>query len=230
MEEIVGILVAAGKSKRFGEDKLLVSLKGKPIVYYSLKKLDTVEEINRIILVVRENMVDYFSKLLLCWDIKKPIKIVIGGEERQESVYNALKSIDFLCNYVLIHDAARPFVSLSKIKALVDFCLKNRVSAVLGIPVKDTIKMVNENREILKTLDRNKLWLIQTPQMFPYEVIMMAHEKAIKDGFFGTDDSVLVERLNIPVYVIEGDSLNIKITTKEDLLWIEGISQRLELA
>lgn len=230
MEEIVGIIVAAGRSRRFGEDKLLINLKGQPIVYYSIKKIDLIEKISRLILVVREEMVDNFGKMLSKWDIKKPIKIVVGGEERQNSVHNALRSIDFLCNYVLIHDAARPFVSLSKVKSLIDFCLKNRVSAVLGIPIKDTVKEISENKEVIKTLDRNKLWLIQTPQMFPYEIIMKAYDKAMRDGFVGTDDAVLVERISVPVYVVDGDPLNIKITTKEDLIWIEGISQRLELA
>jgi len=90
--------------------------------------------------------------------------------------------------------------------------------------------VVDKNsKKVIETLDRSKLWLIQTPQMFPFEIIKKAHEKAVEDNFIGTDDASLVERLNIPVYIVEGDPLNIKITTKDDLLWIEGIIQKLEL-
>lgn len=229
MEKIVGIIVGAGKSKRFGEDKLFINLKNRPVIYYSLKRIDEVEEIGEIILVVREGKVDFFRNLLLEWNIKKVSEIVVGGEERQNSVYNALKVIESSCDYVLIHDAARPFISINKIKELISFCVKEKTSVILGIPLKDTVKIVNEYKRVVETLDRSKLWLIQTPQIFPYEIICKAHEKALEDGFIGTDDAVLVERLNMPVYVLEGDPWNIKITTKEDLIWIEGILSKLEL-
>ncbi|ACK42750.1 MULTISPECIES: 2-C-methyl-D-erythritol 4-phosphate cytidylyltransferase [Dictyoglomus] len=230
MEKITGIIVAAGKSKRFGEDKLLIDIKGMPIVYYSLRKLNDIEDLERIILVVREEMVEYYKKKISNWGLEKIYKIIPGGEERQNSVYNALKSINFSCDYILIHDAARPLISTKKIKELIDFCTEKKVSAILGIPVRDTIKVVDKNsKKVIETLDRSKLWLIQTPQMFPFEIIKKAHEKAVEDNFIGTDDASLVERLNIPVYIVEGDPLNIKITTKDDLLWIEGIIQKLEL-
>lgn len=230
MEKIVGIVVAAGKSKRFGEDKLLINIKGMPMVYYSLKKLNDIKDIDKIILVVRNEMLEYYKEKIKEWKLEKVYKIVLGGEERQDSVYNALKSIDFHCDYVLIHDAARPFVSIKKIEELIRFCIEKSLSAILGIPVKDTIKVVdNTTKRVMETLSRSKLWIIQTPQMFPFEIIKEAHKKAREENFVGTDDASLVERLGVPVYVIEGEAFNIKITTKDDLLWMEGILSKLEL-
>jgi len=230
LEKIVGIVVAAGKSKRFGEDKLLINIKGMPILYHSIRKLHDIKDIEKIILVVRNEMLEYYKEKIKDWKLEKVYKIVLGGEERQDSVYNALKSVDFYCDYVLIHDAARPFVSIKKVEELIKFCTEKSLSAILGIPVKDTIKVVdNTTKRIMETLDRSKLWIIQTPQMFPFEIIKEAHEKAREEDFVGTDDASLVERLGIPVYVIEGEAFNIKITTKDDLLWMEGILSKLEL-
>jgi len=228
LEKIVGIIVGAGKSKRFGNDKLLENLEGKPIIYYSINTLGKIAEIDEIILVAREENIPWLEEKLIEWDFNKVSMIVAGGEERQESVYNGLKSINGLCEFVLIHDAARPLVSSEKVKGLINFCIKNRVGGVLGTPVKDTIKLVDEHKKIKSTLERNKLWSIRTPQMFPYSWIIEAHERARRDNFLGTDDAVLLERLGYSVYIVEDDFFNIKLTTKEDLLWMEWWLQKSE--
>lgn len=229
MEKIVGIIVAGGKSIRFGDDKLLVEIKDKSLIYYSLRAFDRIKRISELILVVREDKMNFYQEKIKEWNLSKKIKLVVGGKERQHSVYNGIRSIEEPCEYVIIHDAARPFVKIENIEKLIDFCIERKTSGILGIPSKDTIKLVDENGKVEATLERRKVWLIQTPQMFPYNLLLEAHNKAIQDGFLGTDDAVLLERLGYPVYVVEGDPFNIKITTKEDLVWIDHISKILEL-
>lgn len=224
-KRILGILLAAGKSKRFGvEDKLLQDLLGKPVIYYPLLVLENVEEINDIILVSDKEKRDLLRDFIGKWGFKKVKNIVEGGKERQDSVYNALKSVSSY-DFVLIHDSARPLASEELVKRVIKEGLRKK-AVVTGLPVKDTIKLVDSCGKVKETLPRERLWQIQTPQFFEFQLILEAHEKARKDNFYGTDDSVLVERLNFPVYVIEGEPWNIKITTKEDLEVIRWWKQK----
>jgi 2-C-methyl-D-erythritol 4-phosphate cytidylyltransferase len=224
-EKIIGIILAAGKSKRFGnEDKLLQDLDGKPVIYYSLLTFEEIDEISSILLVSDRKKLELLRDLIEKWRFKKVENIIEGGEERQDSVYNALKFISS-CDFVLIHDSARPLVSKNLIKKLIMEGKEKKV-VITGIPVKDTIKLINTDGKVERTLPRDKLWQIQTPQFFEFSLILSAYEKAMTERFYGTDDSVLVERLGIPVYIIEGEPWNIKITTKDDLELIKCLIRK----
>ncbi|MEN2984744.1 MAG: 2-C-methyl-D-erythritol 4-phosphate cytidylyltransferase [Dictyoglomaceae bacterium] len=222
--KILGILLAAGRGERFGkEDKLLQDLMGKPVIYYSLQILEKIDEIDEIVVVSNKEKIDVLKRLIKEWSFKKIKDIIEGGKERQDSVYNALK-LFHLYEYVLIHDGARPLVTQRLLKRIIHEGIEKK-AVVSGIPVKDTIKVISSMR-VEKTLPREKLWQIQTPQFFEYSLILRAHEKARKDNFYGTDDGILVERLPYPVYVVEGEPWNIKITTKEDLDLVRWLMER----
>lgn len=222
--KILGIILAAGKGERFGkEDKLLQDLMGKPVIYYSIFILEKVNEIDDIVIVSNKEKIDLLKDLVKKWDFKKVKDIIEGGKERQDSVYNALKSYSYY-NYVLIHDGARPLITEELVKKVVQEGIEKR-AVISGIPVKDTIKLIS-SMKVEKTLPREKLWQIQTPQFFEYSLILKAHEKAREDNFYGTDDGILVERLDYPVYIVEGEPWNIKITTKEDLELIRWLIKK----
>ena len=140
----------------------------------------------------------------------------IDGKERQDSVYNGLKLLDKKCHVVLIHDGARPFVS----DKIIDNCIeeaKNHKAVVVGVPVKDTIKVIDKDKYIVDTPNRSVLWAVQTPQTFDYNILIDSYKDAFKNGFYGTDDAMLVERIGYKVKMVEGSYNNIKITTQEDL-------------
>ena len=141
------------------------------------------------------------------------------------SVYRGLQRIDPACEIIMVHDGARPFIHSNIITDSVNVAKKQGVACV-GVPVKDTIKMVNSVKRVDKTLERSLLWAVQTPQVFKRDILIKAHEKAIEEGYRGTDDSVLAERLGIPVHMVMGSYSNIKITTIEDLAIAEAIVNR----
>ena len=152
----------------------------------------------------------------------KKIHLVAGGIERQDSVYRGIQAVSGQrCEVVVIHDAVRPFVSSRMIEACV---AEARVSGacIVGMPAMETAKLVNSGR-IERTLDRNAIWMAQTPQAFDLNLIRTAHEKARSERFMGTDDAMLVERLGHKIRIIAGSRLNMKITTPEDLALAEGI-------
>jgi 2-C-methyl-D-erythritol 4-phosphate cytidylyltransferase len=158
--------------------------------------------------------------------LKKVSRILAGGPERQDSVYLGLKAVGGKADFVIIHDGARPFVSPELIERALSETRRYK-AVVVGVPAGDTIKEVSAQREVLRTLERSRLWAIQTPQSFEYGLIAEAHEKAREEGFYGTDDASLVERLRIPVRVIEGSRFNLKISTPEDLILGEAILRHL---
>ena len=223
----VAIVVGGGKGTRIKGNlpKQFLMLEGKPIVAHAIEKFEKCELIDEIILVVPEDYLGYSTqKVVDKFGFRKADKIVPGGEERQDSVYAGLKACPAGTSIVVIHDAVRPLISFDKIAASVRLCAEKK-AVVLAVPPKDTIKR-GENGLIVTTLDRSKLWLIQTPQVFDYGLILEAHEKAREEGFAGTDDSVLVERLGKEVTILEGDYSNIKITTEEDLALAETLIRR----
>ena len=146
--------------------------------------------------------------------------MVEGGKERLYSVYNGLRKLYPQTDIVVIHDGVRPFVSIKLIENSIAAAAKFKAVGV-AVPVKDTIKVVGNGNIIKTTPKRENLWAMQTPQSFNYDLIMDAYEKALCDGFYGTDDTVLVERMGLPVKVIEGAYENIKITTPEDIIFAE---------
>ncbi len=230
----VAIIVAGGRGKRIVVDsatcgegnrpKQFLTLGDKPILAHTIQKFEISERIEEIILVVPEDYMGYCSQAIVDkYGFKKIKKSVGGGKERQDSVYLGLKSCPNSTSIVVIHDGVRPFISPQKISESVKLC-EERKAVILAVPAKETIKRV-EAGSVITTLDREKLWLVQTPQVFEYELILEAHEKAKEDHFIGMDDSILVERLGYEVGVLEGDYQNIKITTSEDLAMAERILQ-----
>lgn len=220
MSKIYAIIVAAGKGERMLSNisKQFLLLSGKPILLYSLELFDSLDEIEAIVLVVASEDFSFVrNNLLLSGNLKKKVQIVQGGSNRQQSVLNGLTALDDDADFVMIHDGARPLISRQVVLNIISESLDHDALAV-GVPVKDTIKIVDSQNFVVSTPKREELWIIQTPQMFRREVIFEAHVKAMSDGFIGTDDCILVERLGHNVKMIKGSYHNIKITTPEDLV------------
>ncbi len=220
------MIVSAGKGLRFMGGKSIKPdrgkkqfrfLGGKPILVHALDKFETCPLIRSILLVVGEEDMDYCLKEIIeKYRFQKVSQIVPGGKRRQESVKNGIDALPKDTDVVAIHDGVRPFVTQAMIEESLHTAA--RVGAVvLAIPVKDTVKVSNPDGTVLKTLDRETLWQIQTPQTFQVNVIKEAHYRAAEDGFVGTDDASLVERLGGKVHLLPGSYTNIKITTPEDL-------------
>lgn len=218
------IITSAGKGRRMGDvEKQFLPLNGIPLFIYSLRTFASIDEIEKIILVLPERKQVYGEHLIAEFDINREITIVPGGNERQDSVYSGLKEVE--SDIVLVHDGVRPFVSSNLIRRIIEEV--ERYGAVIpGTPISDTIKRVEKN-QIIATLNRDEIFAVQTPQGFEREIIQEAYEVAYQDGFYATDDSMLVERLGIGVRMIQGDPLNIKITRKEDFYLAEGIVKHL---
>ena len=213
----VAIVPAAGSGRRLKgkEKKPFVLLHGRPLITHPLKALDSSEDIDAIIVAAESGSIGRLKSIIARYGFKKVIKVVNGGKTRTESVRNCFKAIPLPCSMVVIHDGARPFIGLKTIRDSV-LCAKKFGACVTAIPVTDTIKSVDSNLFIRKTLDRRMLWRAQTPQVFRYEVLKRALSR-IKGAQGITDDAALVERLGLDVKILEGSAANIKITTKEDL-------------
>lgn len=220
MGKIYAVIVAAGKGERMASNvaKQFILLCGKPLILHSLEIFDSINAIDGIMLVVAAYDIPYvYESLLAKHTFKKKVSVVIGGSSRQQSVLNGLNSIPHDTEIVVIHDGARPLITEQIVSNGIDEALNHGAVAV-GVPVKDTIKMVDSQNFISSTPMRDELWIVQTPQIFRYETIFAAHKKALEDGFIGTDDSILAERSGIRVKMIQGSYRNIKITTSEDLI------------
>ncbi|MCR8745928.1 2-C-methyl-D-erythritol 4-phosphate cytidylyltransferase [Romboutsia lituseburensis] len=212
------IIVAAGTGSRMkmGINKQFIKLEEKEIIAYTIEQFRNNKNIDDIVVVIKEEEKEFFDiEIIQKYKFDK-IKIAFGGRERQDSVYNGLKLLDEKCSVVLIHDGARPFVSNEIIDKSIDEA-KEYKAVVVGVPVKDTIKIVDNENNISQTPDRNTLWAVQTPQTFDYSILLKSYEDAFKEEFYGTDDAMLVERIGYKVKMIEGSYNNIKITTQEDL-------------
>lgn len=203
------ILLAAGNSSRSAlpYNKVLHLIEDKPIIYLSASNFINDERCNKILLVCKEEEINTFKEVFVGID---KIEYAIGGKTRQESVNNALTHID--SDYVLIHDGARPYYSNNLLNDIVDK-LNDHNAVIPVIKVIDTLKVVKDNK-VVKTLNREEVVRVQTPQGFKTSLIKMAHNKAIKNTY--TDDSSMVEELNEEVFVVEGETTNIKFTIKED--------------
>ena len=214
------VIVSAGKGVRFmeGQKKQFYFLGGKPILAHTLDKFETCPLIRSILLVVsQEDMDTCLKEVIEKYKFKKVSQIVPGGKRRQESVKNGIDALPKDADMVVIHDGVRPFVTRAMIEDSIHSAVRYG-AVVLAMPVKDTIKISNPDGTVLKTLDRESLWQIQTPQTFQANVIKDAYYRATEDGFAGTDDASLVERTGAKVHILPGSYTNIKITTPEDLL------------
>ena len=213
------IIVAAGSGSRMNTNinKQFIKLNDKEIIAHTIEKFYNNKNINDIVIVIKEDEAEFFKKEILDKYRFKNIKIAYGGKERQDSVYSGIKLLDKNCKYVLIHDGARPFVDEDIINRSLDE-VKVFKSIVVGVPVKDTIKVVNNNNNVVDTPNRSTLWSVQTPQTFDYNIIKKAYEDAFDNNFYGTDDAMLVERIGYTIKMIYGSYNNIKVTTPEDII------------
>ena len=220
---ISAIVLAGGRGKRmnYHKSKQFIEIKGKPVLVYTLEKFIYNKSIDEVILVLPEDEVDYCKKEVLQKYSLKVDRIVIGGKERQDSVFNALEAME-KANIVLIHDGARPFISEKIIEEGIKYA-NIYGAAAPGVTPKDTIKIKNEDNISVDTPDRNTLVAVQTPQCFKYDEIYQCHRKIKEENAIVTDDTSVVERYGHKVYLYEADYTNIKITTPEDLILAERL-------
>lgn len=227
MSKVTALIPAAGMGKRMGKAvaKQFLPLGDKPMLAHTLLVFQASPEIDEIIPILsQEDMENCLRQVIERYHITKVKTLVVGGKERQDSVANGLKKVGTDSSIVLVHDGVRPFVTPAMIRDAV-YHAKQGISVTVGVPVKDTIKEVDAEGFVRKTLDRSRLWAIQTPQAFPVKVLRHAHEAALAHAH-GTDDAMLVERSGVKVQVIMGSYENIKITTPEDLVVAEEILKR----
>jgi len=209
--KVVAILLAAGSGKRFGEKKQFIKLKGEPLFQYSLNTINKVELIDEIVLVLPEENVDTVKVFSF-----KNVKKVAGGRERQDSVLNGLKAVEG-ADVVVIHDSARPFATEKMFIESITNVKNGWDGSITALNARDTIKRV-KNNVVEKTLRRDELYIVQTPQAFDFEKLMEAHLKARQNNILGTDDSFLMEQMGYRITVNKGSVLNFKVTTKEDFI------------
>lgn len=205
------IITAGGTSNRFGNtNKLLEKINGREVIKHSVDAFMGFEEISEIVICANVAIIDILTSY---FKDEKKIRIIEGGKTRQKSVYNGLKACKNT-EYVLIHDGARPMISKDVIKKAIEE-VKTKKALTVATKTVDTIKQVDENLKIIKTIDRSSLFNTQTPQAFEYNLILSAHEELNGKEF--TDDCGMLEFLGHDVYLIEGDYKNIKITTQNDM-------------
>lgn len=220
------VIVAGGQGTRMNNNinKQFIKINNKEILAYTINAFHDLEEISDIIIVIEKNSYYLLNELRENNDWYKITKVVEGGENRQESVWNGLEKINDETEIVVIHDGARPFITADIIKKSIDTACDMGACGV-GVPVKDTLKICDENNNIVSTPNRESFWQIQTPQTFRKDTIINAHRKAIENNYVATDDTALIEYIGGNVKIIMGDYNNIKITTSEDLFLCDTILQ-----
>jgi 2-C-methyl-D-erythritol 4-phosphate cytidylyltransferase len=225
MRDIAVIIPAGGTGRRMGSrlPKQFIRIGGEPILLHSLRVFERMAAVRQIIIAVPREHLLRTQRLVQKGKCRKVTAIVEGGRERQDSVRTALEWVVGSPELVLIHDAVRPLVSPVVVKGVIE-AARRWGAAVVGVKVKDTIKTEGQRGFYGRTLPRRLLWAVQTPQGFKTHLIIKAHRQAHRAGFIGTDDASLVERLRIPVRIVEGSARNLKITTRDDLriaaLWL----------
>jgi len=196
----MAIIPAAGIGARMGSNKpkQFIDLCGKPILAVTLSHFQQCNLVDKIVVVVSKDDVDYCSREIVDrYKLNKVFNVIVGGKRRQDSVRKGLEAVDDLCRWALIHDGVRPLVTTELIEKVIKAAKKFR-AVITGLPVKETVKELDDQSMVLRSVDRSQLWLIQTPQM-------------------ATDDAFLIEKMGIPVKIIEGEENNIKVTTPRDL-------------
>jgi 2-C-methyl-D-erythritol 4-phosphate cytidylyltransferase len=215
----VAIIPAGGAGRRMGKGipKQYLPLAGIPILVHTLQAFQRSPVIDEVFLAVSEGDIpEVRQAIVVKYGLSKVSLILPGGQERQDSVRNALQHVSDEHGIIVIHDAVRPFVSADLISRAVA-AAREFGAITVGVPVKDTVKEATAEGWVKKTVTREGLWLTQTPQAFRRPIIVTAYQKAAAEGFYGTDDASLVERMEISVRMILGESDNIKVTTPEDL-------------
>ncbi len=196
--------------------KQFLLLDGKPILHHTLSALDQCSGVDEVVLVISEKEATQAQQQIQD-AYPKVTKVIMGGKERQDSVYNGWRSLDPATEIVVVHDGVRPFVPPDLINETIE-AARDFGAAITAIPVSDTIKKVSADGRVERTVDRTGLWRVQTPQTFRYSLLGEAFQKAQADGFYGTDEGSLIEHLGKEVKVVPGSELNIKITRTEDLV------------
>ena len=220
------VILAAGLGKRMqaGHNKQFIEICGQSILTHTLTVFAQIPEIAKIVLVVRAGEEDTCQNMIPEIAENKTV-LAIGGKERQDSVHNGIRAITWECEYILIHDGARPLVTEEVIRRTL-LAAQNSGAAICAVPVKDTIKQADSDGNVLATIPRESLWAAQTPQVFQADLIRRAYENAYVHNHYGTDDASLVEYLGEKIKIVTGDYENIKITTPEDIPTAEQILQK----
>lgn len=219
------MIPAAGSGKRMGagQNKLFLEIGGLPILYHTVSVFLEDPHCEEIIIAVKPEEQAFIKEMFARNGDEKTITFVKGGGERQNSVAACIETYEGN-GIVLVHDAARPFLDSSVIRKLVSTA-NEKGAAIAAVRAKDTIKLA-ANNVVQQTLDRENLWLVQTPQAFRYELLKRASDAAVREGFLGTDESMLVERIGYSVQIVEGSYDNVKMTTQEDLAIGEVLLER----
>jgi len=221
------IIVAAGVGKRMNSStpKQFMTINHRPILYYTLKNFGPIKSISEIILVLSNDFIgsDVINTALPP-DLQVPLKLIAGGKRRQDSVWNGINAANESNSIISVHDGVRPFVASDKITKSIELCQKYD-GAILAVPAVDTLKIV-ENSMVQGTIDRRNIWQVQTPQTFRRDILIQAFEKAEAEGFCGTDEASLAERINANIAVVPGSKYNIKITVPEDVVIAESLLKR----
>jgi len=220
VSNVIAVIPAAGLGTRMGSagSKQFMDLCGKPMLAVTLEHFEKCRLVDGIVVVVAEDTIAYCTReIVKRFELSKVAQVVAGGQRRQESVRNGIEAVSNSTEKIVIHDGARPLVTIELIERIIRASERHR-GVVPGIPVKDTVKEIDSRGKVVKTVDRQALWAVQTPQIFRYEDIRLAHKKAMEEGWQGlTDDASLIEKLSIPVTLIHGEEMNLKVTTVEDL-------------
>ncbi|MBT3365952.1 MAG: 2-C-methyl-D-erythritol 4-phosphate cytidylyltransferase [Nitrospina sp.] len=224
---VCAIIPAGGQGTRMGGTvpKQFQALKGKPVLHYTLRTLQESDLIDSLVLVVPEKEL---VNARADWLNRPPVvkQVVVGGEKRQDSVFNGYQVLPKNTDIVLVHDGVRPFLSKEMIQETLEVADKFG-AAITAIPVNDTLKQVNNSGTVLRTVEREGLWRVQTPQAFRFDLLGEAFLKAQADSFYGTDEGSLIEYLGQEVRIVDGSEWNLKITRPEDLLLGESIAGKL---
>ncbi len=226
--KVAAIIAAAGLGKRMQQDtpKTYLQLAGKPILIHTLEVFEKVPEVHEVLVVVHPEDLEFCQEEVIdAYPLKKVLRLVPGGKERQDSVYHALKVLQkeaVHLDVILVHDGVRPLVEPAQVRKVVA-AARRHGGAILGIPCQDTLKRVNSKGVVVDTVDRTELWQVQTPQAFQAPLLWRAYQEAMERGFYATDEAALVEALGETVVVVPGTCLNLKITTPDDLKMAEAI-------
>lgn len=216
----VAVIPAAGSGIRMQSDraKQFLNIEERPLLAVTLTPFQDCREVEAIVLVVPSDDVKYCrEEIVRRFGFTKVQKVIAGGERRQDSVRFGLEATEGKYDIVLIHDGVRPVIEKGLLRTVIKAAMTHR-AVITALPAKETVKEVNDRHEVVRTYERQRVWMVQTPQAFHYQDILKAHRQAIEEGWEeATDDARLMERLGVPVKVVEGSERNIKVTTPYDL-------------
>lgn len=229
----ISVVPAAGQGKRLssgernkgqrikGLPKALLPLAGKPMVCWVMEALIQTPIVDGIVMVIPPSHRTDFEGVRRAFEGRKPCWLVDGGEDRQQSVWNGLQALPPDTEWVIVHDAVRPLVTPQLVIAVWEAAREIGSAAIAALPCTDTVKRSLDGVLIAETLDRQQIWLAQTPQVFAADLLLAAHQQALDEGYTATDDATLVERMGAPIRLVPGDPTNLKVTYPTDLLLAE---------